>query len=181
MWGLRGLARVMVPALFPLLRMQQGFGGSFPGALESMSQQPGAGPGSGPPHLCVQWRCGPGQLWQGRQGLCVDSTSACWGPSQQRLRKEQADLKKRKCLMGLGSLRKWKSQRSPGARHLQVGVQLFSIRPASPLASSAPEHSSTAILGRLSRCGELVTRILCAPVLSPSGGIEGGPVCREGL
>lgn len=169
MWGLRGLAGVMVPALFPLLRMQQGFGGSFPGALESMSQQPGAGPGSRPPHLRVQSPVAPGssgrdaRAW-GRQGLCVDSTSACWGPSQQRPRKEQADLKKRKCLMGLGSLRKWKSQRSPGARHLQVGVQLFSIRPASPLACSAPEHSSAAILGRLSRRSELVTRILCAPV-----------------
>lgn len=69
MWGSWGLAGMMVPALPPLLRMQQGFGGSFPRALESMSQQRGAGPGSRPPHLCVQWRCGPGQVWQGRQGL----------------------------------------------------------------------------------------------------------------
>lgn len=153
MWGLRGLAGVMVPALLPLLRMQQGFGGSFPGALESMSQHPGAGPGSrswepsAPPARAVAlWPRAAlagtpepgdarGSVWTQRLRV-GDPASKDQGRGRLTLRKE--------CLMGLGSLRKWKSQRSR-CQAFPGGRAAFLHQATLTAGLQHAEHSSAAI------------------------------------
>lgn len=173
MWGSRGVAGVMVPALLPPLRTQQGFGAPShePWNPRVSSREQILGAVHHLPRTALAGTPGPGDargsVWTRRLHV-GDAARKDQGRSRPVfLRKKESE--------GLGSLRKWKSQ-APGAR--RAGAAL--LRQASLTAAPETKHSSEAVLGGLATAASLSLGS-SAPVLSPSGGLEGGPVRWEGL
>lgn len=150
-WGSRGLAGRRCQ---PSSRSSgaAGLRGSCPGAAA------GASPGSHP-RPCVQGRCARAAL-AGCQGLCTRRLRVGDQPAD-RGRSRPAFLRRESG--ALGSLRKWKSQRSqvPGTSRWE--------RPALPQRGRARLRGA----GRLSHRGERVARVLGSRSLSPPERREG--------